>query len=76
MIGKLFKTQNKESNRTKFSDDGIILVTGVHGQMVHYKYLFFNGKPYKDSNFNRYEQQLDYLLENTTELTELEKALI
>jgi hypothetical protein len=76
MIGKLFKTRNKQNNRTKFSDDGIILVTGVSNNTVRYKYLSFNGEPYKDSNFNRYEQQLDYLLENTTELTELEKALI
>lgn len=73
MIGKVYKTIDTSGSR--LLRQGIIQVTGLEPDAVHYKYLSVEGHPHSAKG-NQYAQELLHFKNYTIELTELERALV
>jgi hypothetical protein len=73
MIGKVYKTIDTSSSR--LLQQGVIQVTALKPDAVHYKYLSVEGSPHPERG-NDYAQELLHFKNHTIELTELERALV
>ena len=71
-VGKCYKVN---SERSRLLIGGIIKVRTVQGDTVHYEYLTVNGVLHPKKG-NDYAQDIRHFEENTTEMTDLEEALL
>jgi hypothetical protein len=73
MIGKVYKTIDIPGSR--LLKEGILQVTKLEPDTVHYKYLLVEGEPHVTMG-NDYSQGILHFKNHTIELTDLEAALI
>jgi hypothetical protein len=71
-VGKCYKVKGE---RSMLIENGIIKVQSVEDDTVHYKYLSVNGVVHPKKG-NDYAQDISHFEEYTTEMTELEEALL